>query len=349
MKEVFEIKNIRSIKIVPKIFLLTIIIMLHVSCSSLFSGNNTNEMSGKEGLISKKEIKDVSQKARLNSDLEPRKRLMILPFLDATNAKDESGTYLNLSSIMGGVSQKARMDFIKELNRSGELVVVDSKDLNIDLNSAKTSDGQNYKTDSIALLAKDLGVAAILEGKLIDVRVKRKSDEVGLFRSLKSQFDCVAQIRIVSARSGKEIFNTTKTVTIEESATRVAENVQQDKFFKDNPEILSNLVKETFLDFQPQILLTMSKLSWEGRIAVVKGDRIYLNVGRLSGLQMGDILKVSDEGEDVYDPQTGNFIGKVPGRLKGTLEVVSYFGQDGAIAIIHSGSGFKENDKIELY
>jgi hypothetical protein len=35
--------------------------------------------------------------------------------------------------------------------------------------------------------------------------------------------------------------------------------------------------------------------------------------------------------------------------MKGSLEVISYFGQDGAIAVIHSGSGFKENDRIEMY
>ena len=103
------------------------------------------------------------------------------------------------------------------------------------------------------------------------------------------------------------------------------------------------------MDFTPQILATMDKMSWEGRIAALSGDRIFLNVGRISGLQIGDILKVSDEGDEIYDPQSGNYIGKVPGRLKGTLEVVSYFGQDGSIAVIHSGAGFRENDRIELY
>lgn len=293
----------------------------------------------------KKETKDVSAQARKSNEAEPRKRLMILPFLDGK--KDRNST--DGKSGYDAYLESARREFIREMNRSGEFVVVDSKDLNLDLSTAKVADGSQYKIENIARVARELGVSALLEGKLLDVKVKRKSDEVGLFRTLKSQFDCVAQVRIISARSSKEIFNTTKTVTIEESTTRVAENVQQDKFFKEHPEIISNLVKETFLDFQPQISTAMSKLSWEGRIAVVKGDRIYLNVGRLSGLQMGDILKVSDEGEDIYDPQTGNFVGKVPGRLKGTLEVVSYFGQDGSIAIIHSGSGFKENDRVELY
>ena len=46
---------------------------------------------------------------------------------------------------------------------------------------------------------------------------------------------------------------------------------------------------------------------------------------------------------------SGGFIGKAPGRMKGTIEIVSYFGKDGAIGIIHSGSGFNENDLVEIY
>ena len=122
-----------------------------------------------------------------------------------------------------------------------------------------------------------------------------------------------------------------------------------DKYFTNNPLILEKLINDAFVDFIPSILSTMDRLSWEGRIAMVTGDRIFLNVGKISGLQIGDILKVNEEGDEVYDPQSGSYIGKTPGRLKGTLEVVSYFGQDGSIAVIHSGNGFKENDRVELY
>jgi hypothetical protein len=58
---------------------------------------------------------------------------------------------------------------------------------------------------------------------------------------------------------------------------------------------------------------------------------------------------VSEEGQEIFDPETGGFIGKAPGRMKGTIEIVSYFGKDGAIGIIHSGSGFEENDIVEIY
>ena len=84
-------------------------------------------------------------------------------------------------------------------------------------------------------------------------------------------------------------------------------------------------------------------------MALIEGSRIFLNAGRISGLNMGDILKVTAKGEEIYDPESGDFIGTAPGRMKGTLEVVSYFGTDGAIAVVHSGSGFRENDSVELY
>jgi hypothetical protein len=85
-------------------------------------------------------------------------------------------------------------------------------------------------------------------------------------------------------------------VTIEESNVRVAETVDADRFFQSNPEVLQHLVEDSFLEFNQQIVATLDKLSWEGRIAMVNGDRIFLNVGRISGLQIGDVLRVSDEG-----------------------------------------------------
>lgn len=282
----------------------------------------------------KKQIKDVSYQARKGDD-SPKKRLMVLPFLDTSESRGQA------------LRDNARADFIEELNRIGEVIVIDSKDLKVDF--SKAIEGGQYKLSDIAKEASNLGVSAILEGKLIDLKVKRKSDPVGVFRQMKTTFESQVRVRIVNARSGKEIFNTLKTVTIEEANVRVAETLDSDRFFQNNPEILENLVKESFLDFATQINASLGKLSWEGRVAAVQGDRIFLNVGRISGLQIGDILKVSDTGDEVYDPQSGNYIGRVPGRLKGTLEVVSYFGQDGAIAVVHSGSGFRENDKVELY
>jgi TolB-like protein len=100
----------------------------------------------------RKEIKDVSFQAR-KEDAAPRKRLMILPFLDSNEARPQS------------LRDAARDEFIQELNKTGDLIVIDSKDLKVDFSNQLQ--GDQYKLDEIAKTAKDLGVAALLEGKVV--------------------------------------------------------------------------------------------------------------------------------------------------------------------------------------
>lgn len=303
--------------------------MIIMACGLGMSGCAT-----REPVVLQKKVTEMDQMST-KGDGSPRKRLMILPFLDEKGMRPQE------------LKDKARAEFIQELNRTGDLIVIDSKDLKSEWISKLANEEFN-----LTELAKDvhsLGANAVMEGKLMSLKVQRQADPVGLFRQLKTKFEAVVRVRIAAARTGKELFNTVKTVTLEEANYRVAERVESDRFFMNNPELVEKLVSEAFLDFAPQINAALEKMSWEGRIALVNGDRIFLNVGQVSGLQLGDLLKVSEDGDEIYDPQSGSYIGKVSGRMKGTLEVVSYFGQDGAIAVVHSGAGFRENDKVELY
>lgn len=299
--------------------------VLLASCS-LFEPRNT---------VARKTVREENLVNNARPDNGPRKRVLILPFLDA--APDRSPEF----------RERARQAFLQRLNRGGELLAVDSTELKID--PSKFIEREQYKMKDIAPAAKELGVSAVLEGKILDIKIKRKSGTIGIVRKLTTAFEVQVSVRLANVRGGREIFNTIKTVTVEQDDVRVAERVETDRFIKENPQILETIVRDAFLDFVPQITATLAKVTWEGRIAALNGDRVYLNVGRLSGVQVGDLLKVFEEGEDIFDPEFGSHIGKVPGRLKGTLEVVSYFGTDGSIAIVHSGAGFKENDRVELY
>ena len=99
----------------------------------------------------------------------------------------------------------------------------------------------------------------------------------------------------------------------------------------------------------PRIAEVSAKLDWIGRVARIIGNKIYINAGRSSGLQISDILKVMTEGQDIYDPETGALIGISKGEVKGTIEIIDYFGEDGSIAILHSGGSVQENDFVQLY
>jgi len=88
--------------------------------------------------------------------------------------------------------------------------------------------------------------------------------------------------------------------------------------------------------------------SWSGRIIQIESNNIYVNSGRLTGIQPGDKLKVLSQGKEIYDPLTGKLIGAVPGAPKGEIQVDSLFGTDGGKTVILSGSGFEVGDIVEI-
>lgn len=287
--------------------------------------------------VIKKNIKDVDYTAERSGALNtPKKRVMVLPLLDSISDR-----------VSEDQREQIRRGFIEQLNKSGHFIPFDSSDLKIDLKT-QIKDGQ-YDLKALSPKIDDLGIGFVLEAKVLEVKLKKKSDPVGVIRKLSSTFEVITKVRILNTRSGREVFNTVKTITHEQDDVRVAKRLQSDRDFVANPELIAILIKDSLFDYIPTLETSMVEVSWEGRIAAIQGEKIYLNVGKISGLQIGDLLKVSESSQEIYDAEMGYALGKAPGKLKGTLEVVSYFGYDGAVAIVHSGAGFKENDRVEIY
>ncbi len=281
------------------------------------------------------EVKDVPAAAR-GEEEAPRHRILVLPFLDERFDKSKT------------VADVARSTVVRELVKTQQFVIVSLDDFPQDPKKFLTEEN-DYDMPQISKIASGMGVAAVLEGKVISIKAKRIGDSVGLIRQLKAQISTQVRVRIYAGKNGKEILNEIRSADTEATTTRMGDKSDLTATLGEDPELVKTAIRKAFLSAVPNILRSVEKLAWEGRVAMVSGERVYVNAGRLSGLQVGDILKVTEEGEDVYDPDTGRFIGAAPGRLKGTVEVVTYFGKDGAIAVIHSGSGFQENDRVELY
>lgn len=305
--------------------ILLFLIPFVVQCSLLETKNEKNAF----------ELRDVPMQAR-GADEGLRSRVLVLPFLS-----DEQVVSQN-------TLEELRNTFTRELFRTKQFIVVSASDLNQDPKKMMT-DKNEYDMQQIARIASGQGITAVIEGKILGIQSRKLGDSVGLFRESKSKVNTDVRIRIFGGRSGREIFNEQKEASVEASSTKVAFGEESEEKNSLNGELIRQGLRKGFLSVLPNFARAMEKLSWEGRVAMISGERVFINAGRLSGLQMGDILKVTEEGDEVYDPETGRFIGVAPGRMKGTVEVIGYFGKDGAIAIIHSGSGFRENDRLELY
>ena len=114
-------------------------------------------------------------------------------------------------------------------------------------------------------------------------------------------------------------------------------------------DLVRYVVKVAVRKSIPKIMSLAQRLEWVGRVAKIVGSKIYLNAGRNSGINIGDILKVITEGVEIFDPETGALIGVSKGEVKGTLEIIDYVGPDASIAILHSGGSVHEGDYVQLY
>ncbi len=62
---------------------------------------------------------------------------------------------------------------------------------------------------------------------------------------------------------------------------------------------------------------------WKPRIAAALPDYVVVNGGRNVNLNEGDIFDVREESHPVTDPNTGNVIGRTPGKIIGRIRIIS--------------------------
>ncbi|MBD65074.1 MAG: hypothetical protein CME62_07695 [Halobacteriovoraceae bacterium] len=208
--------------------------------------------------------------------------------------------------------------------------------------------GGGLKLAQLSRKAKLSGVSLVMFGRISEARVRQKSDEIGFVRKTKSYAESEVEIRVFDVLANKEIFIEKIDGNINDSSFRFFMS-QRDANIDYRRALLRYSVKVAIRRFIPKLAKLGAKLDWTGRVAKIIGSKIYVNAGRRSGLNLGDILKVMTEGQEIYDPESGALLGVSKGEVKGTLEIIDYFGPDGTVAILHSGGSVTEGDFVQLY
>jgi hypothetical protein len=280
----------------------------------------------------------INQANRMNrvSEFNPiKKKIALLTFYN--------------ESPMGGedLAIVATEEFRREVSRSHEFLIDPSAE-SIFGTSKEIYAGGGIKLVQLARKAKMSGVNIVLFGRIKEARVRQKSDEIGFVRKVKSLAETFVEIKAYDVLSNKELFTETVDGNISDDNLKFYQTEGEDNLSY-RQELLRYSVKVAVRKIVPKVISMGSRLDWMGRVAKIIGTRIYINAGRSSGINLGDILKVITEGQEIYDPESGAMIGMSQGEIKGTLEVVDYFGEDGAITILHSGGSVTEGDFVQLY
>lgn len=235
----------------------------------------------------------------------------------------------------------------REISRTRDFVV-DPEASALFGNSKEIYSGGGMKLAQLSSKAKYSGVNLVIFGRIKQARVRQKADEIGFVRKTKSYAESIVEIRVFDVANNKEIFSEQMDGNIHDSNFRFFMS-DRDAHIDYRRGLLRYSVKVAIRRFIPRLAKLGAKVDWIGRVARIIGSKVYVNAGRRSGLNVGDILKVMTEGEEIFDPESGALLGVSKGRVKGTLEIIDYFGPDGTVAILHSGGSVTEGDFVQLY
>lgn len=263
-----------------------------------------------------------------------RKRAVLLPFWNDTPVKGKFEVQ----------ARNALRDMLLEQNR---LNIVDDRDVSLRSQDFYL-DADKINVAHVADNGKKWGVSLVILGRISKIAFRRKDDDVGLLRPSAAKAAASVELRLVDVAQAKEIALGQGAGMSENSSLNLfGENNEDTESYRN--EIVADAIADAVRKAMPALNKEIDRIQWRGKIAKINGAKLYVNAGRATGIQVGDILKVASQGSDIFDPDSGLFLGRTGGDLKGTLEVTEFFGEDGAIARVHSGGNFLEGDIIQLY
>ena len=276
---------------------------------------------------------------RFESMGQPRKKVVILDFWNDTPIQQPT------------LGSFAADELRRDLFVTQRMIL--PTDLRTDLSTrdfvaSDRGSGDQVRVAQLIREGRRLGVAVIGIGRIGKVVFRQRGDEVGILRQTQSLAAADVEIKLFDVAAGREILSLGKSGQSASNAlvSVEGENQQSSQY---RFELTQLAIRDAVAQMVPEVLRSVEKLAWQGRVAKVAGGKFYINSGRGAGLIQGDILKVMTSGEEIYDPATGTYLGRAPGQLKGTVEVVDFLGPDGAVAVLHTGGNFQEGDTVQLY
>ena len=294
---------------------------------------DTDKNGSASGYYTPKSSGSVLDRATILNQL--KKRVMVLSFWNDTPATQ------------GPFGNYAADELRRNLAETQKVII--PNDIKTELGTENFVQGDKIRVAQLLREGRRLGVSVLIIGKISRIVFRQNGDEVGLFRQRRSLAAVQLEAKLFDVQGGREIMAVARPGEANTSSLAALEGNNDLESQEFRIELTQNAIKMAAANLVPDVLRAVDKINWQGRIAKTAGSDIYVSAGRSSGLIAGDILRVMNPGDDIYDPVNGAYLGRSRGQLKGTVEVVDFIGPDGAKAVLHTGGNVKEGDLVELY
>ena len=244
-----------------------------------------------------------------------KKKVMIAYFDDRTTHSEE---------LYGDwVAEK----LIKEVNRKSQQILF------VDYQTVKEFLGkkESFLTDLetpkiLHLLNEVFGIHALVVGELSGPYVfttKASKDRDGTASAV-----IKIEMRLVDTFSGKTFKNLS-------ASNPIIGTKEKGPFSEEKAKMKA--IDLTIAELSRSLSRELEGLDWFCRVAKVEGEEIYINAGRLTGLNVGDVMEVFR----LQGPGD-------PGEVKGKIQISAWFGIDASIGKLIQGKKPDVNDILKI-
>lgn len=223
---------------------------------------------------------------------------------------------------------------ITELVKSGKFIVVERDKMDRILDEQKLGQTGAIDPATAAKVGKVLGLNAIVTGSISQFGVKSEGKDFLVTQSKQQIVECSVDIRVVDAETGQVLYADSGKGVARKASGKVLGMGNQSKY---DETLEGEALRAAIVKFTDNIISQVNKKAWSCRVAAVEDGVVYLNAGEESGLTIGQKLTVFSQGKEIKDPTTGLVIGNTEKQV-GTIKVASFFGDNGSIANVVSGS-----------
>jgi hypothetical protein len=247
-----------------------------------------------------------------------RRRILILQLEDQTNYKEEH------------LGEFATRRLVARTENTGAIISIDPNTIQ---HTGSLTEPQNMK-----ILNELYGIQAVVSGAVADTyistsRLEGKDDKETSF--------ALSRITLT-------VYNAETGTVLRQLSGRNPVFLSREKGDMSPEKAKTKAIDLAVELLADDLLKSVLNLDWHARVASVEPGRVYLNAGRLSGLQKGDILEVYATGQQIVDTATNSPMGKVKGAYKGDIEVSELFGLDACWATPLKDTSFSATDLVYL-
>jgi curli biogenesis system outer membrane secretion channel CsgG len=320
-----------------KRFLLILLSAVTVIFTLITTGGCAPKMSGqvRDDTTLTNTSRDLSQTSDVTEYRGPKLRVGVVNFQNKTPSK-VLGIGEAAADILGTILQK-----------TGRFIVIPQQDIEFILAQQRMGATGVVKPETAAEMGKVLGLNAIVTGAVTAYSETEEGSDYLIAKSKKQIARVTVDYRIVDTTTGVQLMADSGAGIYSKSVSRVLGMGSKAGY---DPDLRDGALRDALAKAMVNMMQKLGTRKWNGRVAQVSGDKLYINAGQKSGLKVGDKLNVFRPGEEIIDPETKVKLGTTENLIGEAIVQQNDLGDQGdlSIATPTSGAGFKPGDVVKL-